>query len=93
MSSPSPTESRSSSTSVTRGSCTACPSRRPAAPEEVITELAPLWWSRCTFSSSRTAATMVASAFSSRAVSVASTAASSRSTATTTELAWPTPAS
>ncbi len=61
----------------------AMPSRRPAAPDEVITESAPLWCRRCTFSSSRTDATIVIVDDSSRAVSVARTDVSSRLGATT----------
>ena len=77
---------------MTLGWCTANPSSLPAASEEVTTDVAPLWRSRWTFSSSRTAATIVAVGFSSRAVSVVSTAVSSRLTATTIELASRTPA-
>ena len=93
MSSPSPTVSRSSITSVTCGVCVESPSSRPAAPEEVITASAPLWCRRWTFSSSRTAATIVAFAFSSRAVRVIRTAVSSRSGATISASASSTPAS
>ena len=60
MSSPPPTVRMSSSTSVTCGVSLESPSRRPAAAEEVTTPSAPPWWSRWTFSSSRTAATIVA---------------------------------
>ena len=93
MSSPDPTESRSSSTSARTGVVDAIPSRRPAAPEEVTTESAPLWCSRWTFSCSRTAATIEACGASSLAVRAIRTAESSRSTAITTARASAMPAS
>jgi hypothetical protein len=92
MSSPSPTVSRSSITSVTCGVSVESPSSRPAAPEEVIAASAPLWCRRWTFSSSRTEETIVASGLSSRAVRVTSTAVSSRSVATISAHASRTPA-
>ena len=92
MSSPCPTRMRSSSTSVISGCCTAKPSNRPAASADVMTDVAPLWRRRWTFSSSRTAATIVAVGLSSRAVSVTSTAVSSRLTATMIERASAIPA-
>jgi hypothetical protein len=93
MSSPSPTARRSSRTATTWGLSTACPSSCPAAPEERITESAPLWRSRWTFSASRAEATIVAAGLSSRAVRVTSTALSSRSLATMTAEARSTSAS
>jgi beta-glucanase (GH16 family) len=69
------------------------PSRRPAVSEEVTTEVAPDCSSRWRFSSSRTAATIEAFGASSRAVSVVSTALSSRSVATMTARARSTRAS
>ena len=75
--------SRSSITSTTLGVVVATPSSRPAVSAETITELAPDWRSRCTFSDSRTDATIRMFGASSRAVSVTSTAVSSRLVATT----------
>lgn len=68
------------------------PRSRPAAPEDVITESAPLSRSRWAFSASRTAETIVTPRLSSRAVRVISTAVSSRSGATTTAVALRMPA-
>ena len=76
-----------------RGLSVASPSSRPAAADDVMTEVAPLCISRSAFSSSRTAATSVTFGASCRMVSVVSTAVSSRSTATMTALALATSAS
>ena len=84
--------SRSSTTSTTLGVVVAIPSRRPAVSADTTTELAPDWRSRCTFSDSRTDATIRTFGESSRAVSVTRTAVSSRFTATTSADACITPA-
>ena len=83
---------RSSITSTTVGVVVAAPSSLPAVSAETTTEVAPDCRSRCTFSDSRTDATMRMSGASSRAVSVTRTAVSSRLVATTIALASGTPA-
>ena len=70
-------------TSTTLGVVVAMPSSRPAVSAETTTESAPDWRSRRRFSDSRTAATIRVFGASSRAVSVTSTAVSSRFVATT----------
>ena len=91
-SSPDPGSSRSSRISTEAEESVARPSNRPAAPDEVMTESAPLSRRRWTFSVSRTAEAIFASRFSSRAVRVVRTDASSRSGATTTAVARSMPA-
>lgn len=74
--------SRSSIISTTLGVVVAMPSNRPAVSDEMTTESAPDWRSRCVFSDSRMAATIFALGAISRALSVTSTAVSSRLAAT-----------
>ncbi len=69
--------------STTLGVVVAMPSSRPAVSEDTTTESAPDCSSRCWFSASRIAATMVAWGAISRAVSVTSVAVASEPVATT----------